>query len=112
MKHEMHLQDTPFAEIKRGEKTIEIRLNDEKRKRIKPSDEICFHRQDGEKLTVRVVNVLPFPSFARLFSSPLREKCGMCGLTAEECISAMSQYYSAEDEKKYGVLAIEICLTE
>ena len=35
MKHIMRLNNGPFESIKSGTKTIELRLNDEKRKRIK-----------------------------------------------------------------------------
>lgn len=42
MKHCMKLNDNPFAAIEKGEKTIELRLYDEKRKKINVGDEIEF----------------------------------------------------------------------
>lgn len=109
MKYEMHLRETPFNEIKNGTKMVEIRLNDEKRKNIKKGDEICF-KLNEEKINVEVIDVFYFSSFAELFASPLRDRCGAIRLTKEECIAQMAEYYSVEDEKKYGVLAIEIKL--
>ena len=38
----MKLQDDPFKKIKNKTKTIEMRLNDEKRKKIKQDDLIEF----------------------------------------------------------------------
>ena len=38
----MKLQDDPFTKIKNKTKTIEMRLNDEKRKKIKQNDLIEF----------------------------------------------------------------------
>ena len=38
MKHEMKLNNGPFERIKNGTKTIELRLNDEKRKLLKIKD--------------------------------------------------------------------------
>ena len=38
----MKLQDRPFKSIKNGTKTIEMRLNDEKRSKIKINDLIEF----------------------------------------------------------------------
>ena len=35
MKHEMKLNNSPFERIKNGTKTIELRLNDEKRQLLK-----------------------------------------------------------------------------
>lgn len=43
MQHEMMLTPRPFAMIEVGLKTIELRLNDEKRQAIKVGDWICFY---------------------------------------------------------------------
>ena len=42
MIHQMSLRPHPFEKIKLGEKTIELRLYDEKRKEIKVGDTIEF----------------------------------------------------------------------
>ena len=42
MKHYMKLQNDPFTKIKNKTKTIEMRLNDEKRRKIKIHDLIEF----------------------------------------------------------------------
>ena len=42
MTHHMKLVQHPFEMIRSGQKTIEIRLNDEKRQRIKLDDYIEF----------------------------------------------------------------------
>ena len=42
MKHEMKLNNGPFERIKNGTKTIELRLNDEKRQLLKIKDLIEF----------------------------------------------------------------------
>ncbi len=38
MKYKMNLNDEPFHLIKKGTKTIELRLNDEKRQLLKEND--------------------------------------------------------------------------
>lgn len=51
MTHEMRLNTQPFKKIKEGEKTIELRLYDEKRRGISAGDIIVFTcRESGEKL--------------------------------------------------------------
>lgn len=40
MIHYMKLYNEPFQMIKKGEKTIELRLNDEKRRKLKKGDTI------------------------------------------------------------------------
>ena len=42
MTHQMQLQPEPFSMIKSGVKTIELRLYDEKRRKIRIGDEILF----------------------------------------------------------------------
>ena len=42
MKHTMKLNDAPYDMIKSGQKTVELRLYDEKRRMISVGDEIEF----------------------------------------------------------------------
>ena len=110
--HEMKLRRSPFEKIKSGEKTIELRLFDEKRQQIKVGDRIVFtNTESGETLWVTVVNLHRFDSFDELYKAlPLLQ----CGYTLEDVDKAhpsdMEAYYSAEEQKQYGVLGIEISL--
>lgn len=111
MKHTMKLNPQPFEMIKSGEKTIELRLNDEKRRRIKPGDEIVFENTTyaGSFITARVTALHRFRSFDELYASLDLLKCGY---SADDIESAqpedMTMYYSAEQQKKYGVVGIEL----
>ena len=108
--HAMNLNPSPFEKIKTGQKTIELRLFDEKRQKIKSGDTIAFTNTDtSEKLTATVVKLHRFDSFEELYSSlPLLK----CGYTAENVDKAapsdMKQFYSSEEEKRYGVVGIEL----
>lgn len=67
MAHKMNLNPEPFEMIRSGQKTIELRLNDEKRKQIKAGDIIEFNQTEtGEKLITKVIAVYRFDSFAEL----------------------------------------------
>ena len=58
MKYNMNLNNRPFKSIKEGTKTIELRLNDEKRSLLKVGDEIEFTNRDtNEKLSVDIINL-------------------------------------------------------
>ena len=107
---EMTLNDEPFKQIYDGIKTVEIRLNDEKRQRLQVGDIIQFIRKDHIEDHVRtnVVALHKFASFKELFSSNLTTKTGFAGYTTEEAIDKMHEYYDETNENKYGVLAIEI----
>lgn len=111
MLHTMKLLPAPFAMVKSGKKTIELRLFDEKRRRIKAGDEIVFtNTETGETLTKSVVKLHRFNSFEELYKAlPLLQ----CGYTAENvnkaCPADMEKYYSVEKQNKYSVVGIEIC---
>ncbi len=110
--HNMRLNASPFEMIKSGQKTIELRLFDEKRRLIETEDTIIFTNIDtGDTITARVLNLHRFDSFEELYRFlPLLK----CGYTADDIDGAdpshMEQYYSVEEQEKYGVVGIELCL--
>ncbi|MBQ9773645.1 MAG: ASCH domain-containing protein [Clostridia bacterium] len=111
MTYIMQLNDEPFRLVREGIKTIELRLNDEKRRRIRVGDCITFLNRDNasESLTARVIALHPFESFDALYAALPLDKCGY---TAETIGAAsprdMDTYYSAEDLEKHGVVGLEI----
>ncbi len=110
--HDMKLNPEPFAKIRSGEKTIELRLYDEKRQKIKAGDTIFFtNNATGEVLKVKVVKLHLFPSFEELYRTlPLLQ----CGYRLEDVDKAtpadMEAYYSPEQQTQYGVVGIEISI--
>lgn len=110
MIHIMNLNPEPFEMICSGQKTIELRLNDEKRRLIKVGDWIEFTQTEtGEKLFAEVIAIHKFDSFAELYQKlPLLK----CGYTEADITTAkpedMNLYYTPEQQRKYGVLGIEI----
>lgn len=112
--HQMKLYDDPFKRIESGEKTIELRLNDEKRRLVKEGECITFTNIDtGERIVTKCKALYRADSFVQLFYIlEDKEKMGFKHYeTPEEMSNQMREYYSIENEQKYGVLAIEIeCL--
>ena len=106
----MNLNFAPFEMIKSGEKTIELRLWDEKRQKINIGDGILFtNTATGETLSKTVVKLHRFPNFEELYRAlPLLQ----CGYTEEDIHTAspddMAQYYSPEQQSRYGVVGIEL----
>ena len=102
MVHEMKLHESPFKKIKSGKKTVELRLYDDKRRKINIGDRILFTNQTSHEL-------YRFESFRKLFEKIPSEKCGnTCDTSIDDLVEQMRKYYSAEAEQKYGVLGIEI----
>lgn len=108
MDHNMNLNDRPFEMIKNGEKAIELRLYDEKRRKIKVGDSICF-KSKADKLTATVKALHIFRNFKELYVALPLDKCGY---TADELATAspddMLEYYTKDQIEKYGVVGIEI----
>ena len=107
--HQMKLNPSAFEKIKNGLKTIETRLNDEKRQLVKVGDNIEFSlvTDPNKKMQVEVVDLYNYPTFLELFDVYSPSDFG--GKTKEDLIG-IRKYYSEEDEKKYGVLGIKIKL--
>lgn len=107
-KHEMYLNDKPFTKIKEETKTLELRLNDEKRQLLKIGDLIEFtNRTTLEKMLVIIENLYKFDSFEELYKH--FNKIEM-GYDEEETASHkdMEEYYKITEQNKYGVLGIQI----
>lgn len=110
MAHQMKLQSRYFEYIQNGTKRIELRLNDEKRSKIQLGDEIEFLKEPdlNENMKVKVIGLLKYESFLKLFQdfdiSVLADK----SMTKEELMSVIQQFYPVEEQEKYGVVGIRI----
>ena len=108
--HSMKLDSAPFEMIKSGQKTIELRLFDNKRKKLCEGDKIIFTNPiTGETLKTTIIKLHIFDNFETLYSKlPLTK----CGYTQENVINAspndMERYYSKDKQKEFGVVGIEV----
>lgn len=105
--HSMGLRKGPFDSIVSGRKTVEMRLYDEKRRKILPGDRIRFSDGEGEETVVVVKDVIRFPSFKELYETFDKKDLGY-GDGEDASPVDMEKYYSVEDIERYGVLAIRI----
>ena len=107
MIHKMKLNESPFERIKNGTKTIEFRLYDEKRKKVKIGDKIEFSKLPDlqEKILVDVLDIYRDKTFKNLFKKIYTDEDEI-----ERKTKSMYQFYSKEQEKKYGVIGIKIDL--
>ena len=107
MLYKMKLNEKPFEKIKNGTKTIEFRLFDKKRKKIKIGDQIEFSKLPDlqEKLLVDVVDLYQEETFENLFRKLYTDEDKIIKST-----KGMYTIYSPEKEREYGVLGIKIKL--
>lgn len=110
MIHQMGLYGEYFHDIKAGIKTVEVRLYDEKRRKIKTSDYIEFIKvpERDERLTVKVVDLSAYPTFTEMYRDIPFSSFGCEGWTMEEMIDGTYDIYTEKQEKAWGVLAISI----
>ncbi len=109
----MTLAPEPFRRIEDGQKCVELRLWDEKRRCLRQGDVIRFVRTDDdtEVLFVRVEELSVFPGFDALYRAlPLAD----CGYAPDELAAAspadMYRYYTPEQERKWGAVGIRFAL--
>lgn len=105
--HQLKLATEPFNAIISGNKTIESRLYDAKRQKIQIGDRIIFTNRDNSEQTIatEVVGLLRYATFRDLFSHNNPRKFG--GDNVEWLENQISEFYSIEDQKIYGVIGIE-----
>ena len=105
MLHKMKLNQEPFEKIKNGTKTIEFRLYDEKRQKVKIGDKIEFSKLPDlkEKLLVDVIDLYKEKTFKNLFQKIYTNEDEINSKT-----KSIYEIYSPEKEEKYGVLGITI----
>ena len=104
--HQLKLATEPFNAIISDNKTIESRLYDAKRQKIQIGDQIIFTNRDNSEQTVaaEVVGLLRYATFRGLFSHNNPRKFG--GDNVEWLENQISEFYSIEDQKIYGVIGI------
>lgn len=110
MTHSMSLEPSAFFKIAGGNKTIELRLNDEKRKIIKIGDMIEFRCSEINSIIwAEVIKLYKFSDFEELYKALSLEKCGYSKNNLKAAhYKDMEKYYSKEQIKKYGALGIEL----
>ena len=91
-----------------NKKDIEIRLNDKKRRLINVGDIIEFmHIDTKEVLKTKVIKLHKYNTFEELFKEFDNKRFG---LKETDNYTIMDNFYTKEEQKKYGALGIEIKL--
>lgn len=110
MIHEMKLQPEYYEYIKMGTKRIELRLNDEKRQKIKIGDKIKFLKEPDlkEYFECVVIDLLKYNNFNELFNDYDIKVLADENVNKQEFLKTLEKFYSKKDQEHYGVLGIKI----
>ncbi|AVK97737.1 ASCH domain-containing protein [Lysinibacillus sphaericus] len=106
----MGIYEEYFTSIKEGKKTIEVRLNDEKRRKIKVGDTIEFIRipEKNKTFRVQVTRLRKYDTFEAMYNDIPFKGFDCEGWTMKEMLDSTYEIYTPEQEIKWGTLAITI----
>lgn len=108
--HNMSVKTKYYNLLKSGKKTIELRLFDEKRQKIKVGDMITFSDSSDSTDTFQA-KVLQFHRAKDFKSLCQKIKPSQAGFTTEEeLLSALEEFYAPSAQNRFGVVGIEISL--
>jgi ASC-1-like (ASCH) protein len=107
-----HLSEPWFTEINEGRKTIEGRKNKGIFANMTIGDIIEWYNDDNEYRSCRsiVTNIRKYNTFKDYLLEEGLSKCLPTIDDIDDGVNVYYQYYTKEDEKKYGVVAIELKL--
>lgn len=104
----VHLHPDVFEIVRMGKKDIEVRINDEKRRKLKVGDTLVFLKRpnDDEEIRAKVVGLEYYDYFNTLVDNYEMERIYLSNYTKEEYLEEMKRFYTREEQEKYGVVAI------
>lgn len=105
--HEMRLHEGPFNRIASGIKTVEYRLNDEKRREIQVGDTITFYKrpEETETIVVKVTELKHYDNLLDMYTDSFELYLKDMYATPQDAVDD-TPYYTDEEVEKYGCLAI------
>ena len=108
MEMKVHLHPEVFDIVLQGIKDVEIRVNDEKRRKLKVGDTLlCLKRpEEVETISAKVTDLVYFSNFQEVVDMYPMERIYLSTTTKEEYVSLMKQFYSDEEVAKDGIVAI------
>lgn len=112
--HHFTLIKKYFDFIKYGTKRIELRLNDEKRQKIKIGDTIIFSEKDNTKnqIETKVIDLFKCHTFSELLDRFDSEILADKTFSKQDVLNALERFYTKEDQLNYEVVGIKIELSE
>lgn len=104
----VHLHSDVFEIVKKGIKDIEVRVNDEKRRKLNVGDSLVFLKRplEDEMIKLKVKSLEYYDNFKELVNHYDMKRIYLEGYTKEMYLKEMERFYTEDEQKKYGVVAI------
>jgi len=106
-----HLSEPWFSLVSLNKKKYEGRLNKGDFRDIKVNDIIEFYNDDFEikrSCKMKVIKIRYFNSFKEMLRKCTLKKCLPTVITLEDGIKIYKKYYSEEQEKEFGIIAMKL----
>lgn len=105
----VHLHPKVFDIVLERAKDVEVRVNDEKRRQLKVGDTLIFVKRPGEteRLKALVKKLVYFSSFEEVLDAYEMGRLYLENTSYEEYLNLMRQFYSDDEVKQNGIVAIE-----
>lgn len=104
----VHLDSDIFDVVDKGIKCVECRVNDEKRRKLHIGDKLVFLKRplEEDKIEAIVEGLDYYNNFEELIKNYSMEQVYLKGYTKEDFLKLISRFYTEEEQKEYGVVAI------
>ena len=108
MNHNKHLSEPWFTLVSLGLKTVEGRLSRGNILDIKVGDKVTFYNKDifKREYIVEITKITRYSTFKEYLETEGLSNCLPGINTVEDGLSVYYKYFSKNDEKQYGVTAI------
>jgi len=108
--HTLNLNPEYFDLMRKGIKTLEGLLNDDKRKDFRVGDKIIFYKEPErvDNFEAIIVDKYLFKTFEDMANVLNKAELGFEDKSKEEMIATYHKFYSEEDEKKYSVVIFRV----
>ncbi len=110
--HEMSLLPSMFEKVAKGEKTVEIRLFDEKRAQMRVGDTVLLRHETNRSktLSAKIVGTHRYDSFSELVFDFEPKELGFPDGTPEDVLELLMRIYGGR-ANEHGAFALRISLT-
>lgn len=95
----IHLDSDIFEVVKMGEKCVEARLNDEKRRKLKVGDKLIFLKRpdDIEKIEATIIGLSYYDNFSDMVKNYSIEELYLSDYSKEQFLELLKRFYSKEE---------------
>ena len=108
MEMKFHLHPDVFEIVKTGIKDIEVRVNDEKRRKLHVGDTLIFLKRplDDDVIVKKVKALEYYNNFSELVDCYDMKRIYLKDYTKEMYLNEMKRFYTDEEQNEFGVVAI------